>query len=115
MSSCPGTPPVPDATGLELIAQELASAVLDTVYFRERATLVVEPVSIMVDTFNTCTIPEAAIRHASQATVPAWDSVATITLLNVIDDEFQVLLDYERLAEFNSFRTINEFLEQSPM
>jgi NADH-quinone oxidoreductase subunit C len=37
---------VPDATGLELIAQELASAVLDTVYFRERATLVVEPVSI---------------------------------------------------------------------
>ena len=60
-------------------------------------------------------LPEAAIRHASQATVPAWDSVATITLLNVIDDEFQVLLDYERLAEFNSFRTINEFLEQSPM
>jgi NADH-quinone oxidoreductase subunit C len=34
---------VPDATGLELIAQELGSAVLDTVYFRERATLVVEP------------------------------------------------------------------------
>jgi len=25
---------------------------------------VVEPVSIMVDTFNTCTIPEKAIRHA---------------------------------------------------
>ena len=25
---------------------------------------VVEPVSIMVDTFNTCTIPEARIRHA---------------------------------------------------
>jgi S-adenosylmethionine synthetase len=25
---------------------------------------VVEPVSVMVDTFNTCTVPEAAIRHA---------------------------------------------------
>jgi NADH-quinone oxidoreductase subunit C len=37
---------VPDATGLELIAQELGSAVLDTVYFRERATLEVEPASI---------------------------------------------------------------------
>jgi NADH-quinone oxidoreductase subunit C len=38
---------VPDATGLELIAQDLREAregsVLDTVYFRDRATLVVEP------------------------------------------------------------------------
>jgi NADH-quinone oxidoreductase subunit C len=37
---------VPDATGLELIAQELGSAVLETVYFRERATLVIEPAGI---------------------------------------------------------------------
>jgi NADH-quinone oxidoreductase subunit C len=37
---------VPDATGLELIAQELGSAVLETVYFRERATLVIEPGAI---------------------------------------------------------------------
>ncbi len=38
---------MPDATGLELIAQELreidAGAVLDTVLFRERATLVIDP------------------------------------------------------------------------
>jgi NADH-quinone oxidoreductase subunit C len=39
---------VPDATGLELIAQKLrenvdAESVLDTVFFRERATLVVAP------------------------------------------------------------------------
>jgi NADH-quinone oxidoreductase subunit C len=34
---------VPDATGLELIGQELGSAVLDTVFFRDRATLVIEP------------------------------------------------------------------------
>jgi NADH-quinone oxidoreductase subunit C len=38
---------VPDATGLELIAQELRDAepdaVLDTVFFRDRATLLVEP------------------------------------------------------------------------
>ncbi|MDQ6811384.1 MAG: NADH-quinone oxidoreductase subunit C [Actinomycetota bacterium] len=33
---------MPDATGLELISQELGGAVLDTVYFRERATLVVQ-------------------------------------------------------------------------
>jgi NADH-quinone oxidoreductase subunit C len=38
---------VPDATGLELLAQELrdldAEIVLDTVYFRDRATIVVAP------------------------------------------------------------------------
>ena len=37
---------MPDATGLELISQDLGGAVLDTVYFRERATLVVEAPSI---------------------------------------------------------------------
>jgi NADH-quinone oxidoreductase subunit C len=37
---------VPDATGLELIRQELADAALDTEYFRERATLLVAPESI---------------------------------------------------------------------
>jgi NADH-quinone oxidoreductase subunit C len=37
---------VPDATGLELIGQELGGAVLDTVFFRERATLVIEPDSV---------------------------------------------------------------------
>jgi NADH-quinone oxidoreductase subunit C len=34
---------VPDATALELIRKELGDAVLDTVFFRERATLVIDP------------------------------------------------------------------------
>ena len=34
---------MPDATGLELIAQDLGDAVLDTVHFRERATLEIDP------------------------------------------------------------------------
>jgi NADH-quinone oxidoreductase subunit C len=37
---------MPDATGLELLARELADAALDTVYFRERATLIVDPAQI---------------------------------------------------------------------
>jgi NADH-quinone oxidoreductase subunit C len=42
---------VPDATGLELLAQELTDAehgsVLDTLYFRDKGTLIVEPSSIV--------------------------------------------------------------------
>jgi NADH-quinone oxidoreductase subunit C len=41
---------VPDATGLELIAQELrdadADAVLGTLYFRDRATLLIAPAAV---------------------------------------------------------------------
>jgi NADH-quinone oxidoreductase subunit C len=38
---------VPDATGLELIAHELGDdTVLETVYFREQATLQIDPVAI---------------------------------------------------------------------
>jgi NADH-quinone oxidoreductase subunit C len=41
---------VPDATGLELLAAELreadADSVLDTVFFRDRATLIVNPASV---------------------------------------------------------------------
>ena len=34
---------MPDATGLELLAADLGDAALDTVFFRERATLVIDP------------------------------------------------------------------------
>jgi len=41
---------VPDATGLELLAQELreadSDAVLDTLFFRDRATLIVDPARV---------------------------------------------------------------------
>ena len=41
---------MPDATGLELIAQELrehdADAVLDSVYFRDKATLLIKPATV---------------------------------------------------------------------
>ncbi len=37
---------MPDATGLELLAAELGEATLETSYFREQATLVVDPARI---------------------------------------------------------------------
>jgi NADH-quinone oxidoreductase subunit C len=37
---------MPDATGLELLAGELGDAAIGTVYFRERATIVVDPARI---------------------------------------------------------------------
>ncbi len=37
---------MPDATGLELLAKELGSPVLETVYFRNRGTLVIDPAAV---------------------------------------------------------------------
>jgi NADH-quinone oxidoreductase subunit C len=37
---------MPDATGLELLANELGDAALETVYFREQATIEVDPAQI---------------------------------------------------------------------
>jgi NADH-quinone oxidoreductase subunit C len=37
---------VPDATGLELIAQELGESVIETSYFRDKAALLVKPETI---------------------------------------------------------------------
>src|SRR5690348_3855879 len=49
-STRPGTPPVPDATELELTAQELreidSESIIDTDYQRERATLIADPTRI---------------------------------------------------------------------
>ncbi len=37
---------MPDATGLELLAQNLGDAALETVYFREQATIVIDPTAV---------------------------------------------------------------------
>jgi NADH-quinone oxidoreductase subunit C len=37
---------MPDATGLELLAGDLGDAAIETVYFREQATIVVDPAQI---------------------------------------------------------------------
>ena len=37
---------MPDATGLELLRKDLGGSVLDTVFFRERATLLIDPAAV---------------------------------------------------------------------
>jgi acyl carrier protein len=55
-------------------------------------------------------MPEAQALAAAQESVEAWDSLATVTLVTVIDDEFRVELDVEHLAEMTSFHRFYEQL-----
>lgn len=56
-------------------------------------------------------LPPAEIRGSSQDTVAAWDSVAAITLLNVIEDEFGFQTDFDLLPELNSFNSLLEYVK----
>jgi len=57
-------------------------------------------------------LPENQIVSASQATVPQWDSIAAITLVNVLEEEFQTTIDFDQLADLDSFPRIKEYLEK---
>jgi acyl carrier protein len=57
-------------------------------------------------------LPAAEIPAASQATVAAWDSVAAITLVNVIEEEFGIQMDLDQLADLDSFTRVHDYLSR---
>ena len=56
-------------------------------------------------------IPSDHMATASQASVEAWDSVATVTLLNVVEEEFGVTMDLEDIENLSSFESITQALK----
>ncbi len=51
--------------------------------------------------------------HASSATVPNWDSVAVVTLLTVIEEEFGISIEEDDPAKFDSFQRILGYLRET--
>jgi acyl carrier protein len=57
-------------------------------------------------------LAEAEIPTASLASVGSWDSVASINLVTVIEEEFGIQLEPEELEEMASFATVLDLLER---
>jgi acyl carrier protein len=57
-------------------------------------------------------LTEAEIPVASQERVAAWDSVAAITMMNVIEDEFALQMDLDDLADLDSFAKVHAYLQK---
>ena len=57
-------------------------------------------------------LPPAQIPGATQLSVTGWDSTAAITLMNVIEEEFGIQVDFDALAELDSFHSILEYLRK---
>ena len=55
-------------------------------------------------------LDEDRIQSASQATMPEWDSVAAITMMNVIEEEFGIEMDLEAVGELDSFEKIHSYI-----
>ena len=53
----------------------------------------------------------ADVPRASQAGLPQWDSVAHVTLLAAISEEFQIEWDDESFESLTSYLLIVDFLE----
>ena len=58
--------------------------------------------------FPTMTEEEAT--SASQDTLEAWDSIASVTLVRVVEEEFGVTIDLFELENLNSFATLANYL-----
>ena len=66
----------------------------------------------LVECFQTVfpDIAAEAIPSVSQASTPAWDSLAAITLVQVLEDEFSLELDLDKLADMDSFDKVLGYL-----
>jgi acyl carrier protein len=53
------------------------------------------------------------LRAASVQTVPAWDSLAAVTLVAVIEQEFDVQIDLMELPELTSYEAMRNYLHKN--
>jgi len=53
------------------------------------------------------------ITHARAASVAGWDSVATVSLLAIVEDEFGIAIEVDDLSQFDSFQGILGYLQRS--
>jgi len=57
-------------------------------------------------------LPAQNIAEASTKTVAEWDSVAGLTLMTVVEDEFKLQIDLDDLAGLDSFESFYSYLQK---
>lgn len=57
-------------------------------------------------------LPCDEITHASPTTVRAWDSVAVVTLIAVVEEEFGINIEVEDPGQFDSFQRFLTYLRE---
>jgi acyl carrier protein len=52
------------------------------------------------------------IRQASVDTVPAWDSLAAVTLIAILEQEFDTQIDLMEMPELTSYNAVRDYLQR---
>jgi acyl carrier protein len=55
-------------------------------------------------------LPSAEIPASSTTALDGWDSLATITLVSVIEEEFEIQIDPEDIEHFGSYQAVFDYL-----
>ena len=56
-------------------------------------------------------LSKADVSKASSTSVPGWDSVALVTLLATVEEEFGIQVDPEQMDQLTSFDAILSYLK----
>jgi acyl carrier protein len=57
-------------------------------------------------------LSEADVPGASHESLTAWDSVASLTLVNVIEEEFGIEMDFDVLGDLTTFDLVYQYLQK---
>jgi acyl carrier protein len=57
-------------------------------------------------------VSSVEMRQFTQSTNSKWDSIAVITLANVIEEEFGFQVNFDRLPEFDSFEHVLAYVRE---
>jgi acyl carrier protein len=55
-------------------------------------------------------LPSEEIPNATPTVVEGWDSIATITLVSVIEEQFGIQIDPEDIEHFVSYQAVLDYL-----
>lgn len=55
-------------------------------------------------------LPPDQVRTASVETMPEWDSLATVTLIAVLEQEFNIEIDLLGSPELTSFEAVRDYV-----
>lgn len=58
-------------------------------------------------------VPQQQLRNVDQHNTAAWDSIATVTLISLIEEEFNISFDLDRMETLTSFAAVRDSVEKS--
>jgi len=57
-------------------------------------------------------LPPDQIQAASVQSVPVWDSLAAVTLIAVLEEEFNTQIDLMEMPELTSYSAVRDYLQR---